>query len=138
MPFPPPGGWGGAPASATTSASVAGSTPVVQATPIPAQPVETTPSSRRRRKLRIPIWIALPLFWLGIVHVFTPLLGDDGVMYVMSIVFAVAIGVSALRRYRSIELYRDNDGVIIWTRWRNKGHADEALPTVTMRSSGDR
>jgi hypothetical protein len=85
------------------------------------------------RPTMIPIWLAWPLWFLGVIYLTAFPFGLDWFAYGSSIVFAVVVGAWARSRYRVTVLERSDRGVVYWVRRVKKGEgkAQEQPPQAT-------
>jgi hypothetical protein len=89
-----------------------------------------------RRLFLLPMWITVPLVWLGgYFLVFMPL-GPDWGGYVTAIVIAVGIGVWTARNHRSVILRRGDRSAVIWVRWGRRARDDAQQPPVLVPPAG--
>jgi hypothetical protein len=135
LPFPPRSS--AASAAATPSATVSTVVPEpATAIAVPWPPVGEAPPQTRwwRRRLFVPGWVILPLAWLGIIYLISPL-GWNWYGYGFALAVAVVIGVRRARRYCVTVLHRGQRDIVTWTHWRKRGEPEATevdRPTVMM------
>jgi hypothetical protein len=107
----------------------------VQASAPPASATTSATQERTsllRRKVRIPVWVSVPLAWLGLAFIIFAPFGIDGYRYTSAVIVAIVIGAVARRRYRVTVLYRTDRGVLSWVFSVRKGAPDPEPPRVIV------
>jgi hypothetical protein len=82
---------------------------------------------KRLSETLIPIWIASPLGFLGVIFIIFYPLGRDWATYLLALVVAVVEAVWMRTRYKMVVLERSERGWFIWLR-KVKKRADEERP----------
>ena len=89
--------------------------------------------------MMLPLWVATPLIYLGVVYVVFFPLGLSWYGYAGGIAFAAVIGAWMRPRYQLRVLERSDRGVVYWVRRVGKGaKPEEPASSVLMPPLGRR
>jgi hypothetical protein len=83
-----------------------------------------------QRRVLIPVWLWVPLAFLGVYYLIFAPLGFDSYQYGAGIVSSIVVGVWVRRHHRATVLYRTNRAMLVWTRWARKNEPDPEPPQL--------
>jgi hypothetical protein len=89
------------------------------------------PRLKRALLVRMPVWVALPLVFLGGWFALVYPMGRDWYRYGVALAVAVLIGFWTKRRFHSRVLYRGRREVVTWS-WVGPAKDGSALPPVVV------